>query len=105
MHDLAFGEKPTFPASQDVTYLRSDTEISRVLAGRFQRLASRSNRPDTGRREGHEIDPVMPASLDKGIFPQPPVASGRRKAQAKGSVGLSEALSFYRGMGVSRQFT
>lgn len=48
MHEIAFGQKTTFPASTDVTYLRLGTAAMRVLAGRRQRLASRSNRPDTG---------------------------------------------------------
>lgn len=86
MHSIAFGETPTFPASQDVTYLRPGTAAKRVLAERQQRLASRSNRPDTGHA-------ACGMSSEKGISSQPPVTSGRRKAQVRGNAGFLEARS------------
>ena len=48
MHQIAYGTKPIFPVSQEITYLRPGTAAKRVFAGRQQRLASRSSRPGTG---------------------------------------------------------
>jgi len=60
MHEIAFGHKTMFPAAQAITYLRPGTAAKRVLAGRQQRSASRSNRPDTGHRENaHSPVPVL----------------------------------------------
>jgi len=53
MHAIAFGETPTFPVAQAVTYLRPGTAAKRVL--------DRSSRPDTGHREGSR--PLSPVSL------------------------------------------
>ena len=58
----------------------------RMLAERQQRLASRSNRPDTGHA-------ACGMSSEKGISSQPPVTSGRRKAQVRGNAGFLEARS------------
>lgn len=53
MHAIAFGQTPTFPVAQAVTYLRPGTAAKRVL--------DRSSRPDTGRRE--DSRPPLPALL------------------------------------------
>jgi len=50
MHAIAFGETPTFPVAQAVTYLRPGTAARRVL--------DRSSRPDTGHRL-REIPPAL----------------------------------------------
>ncbi len=68
MHDLAFGEKPTFPVSKDVTYLRPGTSARSVFAGRLQRLASRSSRPDQGQATGLLLHETM-SSTTSGVIP------------------------------------
>ncbi len=53
MHEIAYGQTPTFPVSRDVTYLRPGTSARKVF--------DRSSRPDTGRRKGES--PYVPVLL------------------------------------------
>ncbi len=58
MHDLALGEQPTFPASNDVMYLRPGTSARRVL--------DRRSRPDTGHANSGMLLQGTNASATRG---------------------------------------
>lgn len=56
MHEIAFGVKPTFPVSKEVTYLRPGTAARRVF--------DRSSRPDTGHRSSASRPVLLHGSQD-----------------------------------------
>lgn len=70
MHPIAFGEKMTFPASKDVTYLRPGTSARTGL--------DRSSRPDTGHGGSN------PAASPHGSLGSTTVAFGSRVPQGTG---------------------
>lgn len=62
MHQIAFGTKPTFPVSKDVTYLRPGTAFHAAL--------HRSNRPDTGQDTVLSLQETLASTTDTVRVPQ-----------------------------------